>query len=174
MPRIAEIAIACPLRQTFDYLIESDFADIQVGYRVKIPFGSREVIGFVIAIKETTTQKVKAITHCFEQEPVITHELAQLIQWTSYYYHHPIGDCYQVALPKKIRLGGDNKLKTVSSWSLSKNDLPDKFLGEKQQAIVDLLLQSVNKTLLQTQIYEQLGSCLSTLNRLAELGVITT
>ena len=38
----------------------------------------------------------------------------------------------------------------------------------------DLLLQSVNKTLLQTQIYEQLGSCLSTLNRLAELGVITT
>ncbi|MDG1688066.1 MAG: primosomal protein N' [Gammaproteobacteria bacterium] len=174
MPRIAEIAIACPLRQTFDYLIESDFADIQVGYRVKIPFGSREVIGFVIAIKETTTQKVKAITHCFEQEPVITHELAQLIQWTSDYYHHPIGDCYQVALPKKIRLGGDNKLKTVSSWSLSKNDLPDKFLGEKQQAIVDLLLQSVNKTLLQTQIYEQLGSCLSTLNRLAELGVITT
>jgi len=174
MPRIAEIAIACPLRQTFDYLIESDFADIQIGYRVKVPFGSREVVGFILAIKETTTQKVKAITHCFEQEPIITDELAQLIRWTSDYYHHPIGDCYQVALPKKIRLGDDNQLKTIASWSLLDNDLPDKPLGKKQKAIVDLLLLAEDKTLLQTQLYEQLGSCLNALNRLAELELITT
>ena len=174
MPRIAEIAIACPLRQTFDYSIEPELAEIQVGYRVKVPFGSREVIGFVIAIKETTTQTVKPILEFFEQEPVISPELAQLIHWTSDYYHHPIGDCYQVALPKKIRLGDESKLKTVISWFLLSNVTLERKLGKKQQAVIDLLNTAASKTLPQSQIYEQLGSCLSTLNRLAELGLIST
>jgi primosomal protein N' (replication factor Y) len=175
MPLIAEIAIPCPLRQTFDYLIDPALPEIKSGYRVKVPFGSREMIGFVLAIKEKqTAQKLKPILQCFEQQSVISPALAKLIQWTSDYYHHPIGDCYQVALPKKVRLGDENNFKTVTSWTLISTEKSDKKLGTKQQAVIDLLSLATENTLLQSQLYEQLGPCQTVLNRLSEMKLITT
>ena len=122
MPLIAEIAIPCPLRKTFDYLIEFGVDKIKLGSRVKVPFGSRHVIGFVLKIKEVQevdlSTKLKSISDCIDEQPIISNSLFNLIQWTSDYYHHPIGDCYQVALPKKIRLGDENRLKKTFLWSL--------------------------------------------------------
>ena len=52
MPFILKIAIPCPLRQHFDYLTDQSDTLWQKGLRVKVPFGSRELIGFIIDFEQ--------------------------------------------------------------------------------------------------------------------------
>lgn len=175
MSYIAEVAIPCPLRQTFDYLIDSSLPKIKPGHRVKVPFGSRHVIGFVLRIKEIQevdlSHKLKSISQCLDKEPVICPSLFELIQWTSDYYHHPIGECYQVALPKKIRLGDAKDLKKTLFWSLHKPNNDAIFLGKKQQSVIKILSEHL-EPVSQILIYEQIGNCRSVLLRLEEKGMI--
>jgi len=175
MSLIAEIALPCPLRQTFDYLINPSSLEIKIGSRVKVPFGSREMIGFVVSIKEekdpADLERLKTVIDCLDPTPIISKVLFELIHWTSHYYHHPIGHCYQVALPKKIRSGEPNTLKTVNTWSLIKQKKTALRFGKKQQEIIHFLDQS-DQAISQKDLYEQLGSCRSTLLNLLEKGII--
>ena len=175
MPFIAKIAIPCPLRQTFDYLINPNCAKVKLGDRVKVPFGTREVIGFILEITEVkedlVNDRLKTIIDCIDPAPVVSETLFNLIQWTSDYYHHPIGDCYQVALPKKVRSGEPNTLKTVLSWSLVKLKITPKSLGKKQQEVIDFLSERDGR-FSQEKIYEQLGSCRPVLLNLLNKGLI--
>ena len=60
---ILEIAVPCPLRQTFDYLGSETDLPWQLGSRVVVPFGSREVIGIICGIKQqdSAPEKLKTI-----------------------------------------------------------------------------------------------------------------
>ncbi len=45
------VALPVPLRRAFDYVIEAEDAiEPPVGIRVRVPFGSRTLIGFVIGV----------------------------------------------------------------------------------------------------------------------------
>src|SRR5713101_5825483 len=53
---IARITLEMALRKEFDYLIPAEFADrVQVGSRVKVPFGPRQVLGVVTGMIEEST-----------------------------------------------------------------------------------------------------------------------
>lgn len=66
----------------FTYKIPDSLVDtIRVGHRVFIPFGNRDIQGFVIEIKETAdidVSKVKEINRIMDGTPVLTEELIQL------------------------------------------------------------------------------------------------
>lgn len=50
---IARVTLEIALRREFDYLIPVEFAGlVEVGSRVKIPFGPRKVMGCVTALVE--------------------------------------------------------------------------------------------------------------------------
>ena len=59
--------------KTFTYKVPERLKKIKVGARVKIPFGKRELEGFVV---ELTTQKedyeLKEITSLVDEEPILT------------------------------------------------------------------------------------------------------
>ena len=80
MPLILKIAVPCPLRQTFDYLPDQSNTVWQVGQRVRIPFGSRELIGIIIAIEKTdqTNNKLKPIIECLDEIKLLPIELLSL------------------------------------------------------------------------------------------------
>ena len=50
--KIAQVAIIKPLHNLFDYEIPQEFVDIEPGTRVLIEFGRKQVLGFVITVKE--------------------------------------------------------------------------------------------------------------------------
>jgi len=174
MTTLLEISIPCPLRLNFDYLSNDSTINWQAGYRVRVTFGSRELIGIIVKTKQidktTDTSKLKPILECLDQETIIPPELLSLTHWLSDYYHHPLGDCFQTVLPKKIRQGENLDLLTESFWQISKKqDL--KKIGPKQQKILNLL--SLNSTgLAQSEIYRELGSCKSSLVSLEEKSLI--
>ena len=169
MSLILQIAVQCPLRQTFDYLPDQSSTNWQAGLRVKIPFGSRELIGIIVKTKKRTNQqtdKLKVVLECLDQTPLISTDLLSLTQWLANYYHHPIGDCFQTVLPKKIRLGENADLQTEIVWSIEKQTNETK-VGTKQQKILTLLKQH-DKSMRQSDLYQQMGQCRSSLKSLEE------
>ena len=176
MIKILHIAIPCPLRQIFDYLSTEDNQNWTPGLRVKVPFGSRQLIGIVLQISEIEIDrdisKLKPILEQIDSYPILNDELFKLINWVSSYYHHPIGDCFQAALPKKLRHGETAELKTETFWYEKKrSDLTELTLGKKQDKILTLLKQQP-KGLSQRQIKQQLGECKSSLLSLETKGFI--
>lgn len=141
MSCIIEIAINCPLRQTFDYLSDESANCWQPGMRAKVPFGSKTVIGIVTAVKKADPQgrQLKPVIERLDETPCLDTELFELVNWLSAYYHHPVGDCFATALPKKIRQGDDVKPAQQTIWQAVSSS--NGKLGKKQQDIIDALQQ---------------------------------
>lgn len=173
MSCIVEIALSCPLRQTFDYLSDDPAENWQIGMRASVSFGSRQLIGIVINIKPLTNisvSKLKKIDQQIDQHAFLPTEIMQLVQWVSRYYHHPIGECFQTALPKRLRLGGADEMQTETYWSLLQQ--PISKPGKKQQQILDLL-EDYPEGLSEKALRVQLGNVKSSLSALEQQNVIT-
>lgn len=83
---IARTIVDVPAAQTdrlFDYLIPSHLEEIiQPGMRVVVPFGPRQIQGFVLDVTETSdVSRLKAIDEVLDPVPVLTDELLKLGKW---------------------------------------------------------------------------------------------
>ena len=172
MSCIVKIAINTPIRQTFDYLSDEPARVWQPGMRAKVSFGNKTVVGIVTEIKTIIEQdrKLKPIIERIDDAACLDHELFALILWLSRYYHHPIGDCFATALPKKIRQGESLQATQQTFWQVHNNH-PDK-LGQKQQQIFEAL-QQYPKGLSETVLKNKFGSVKSSLKGLEEKSVVT-
>jgi len=107
-PLFIQVAIPVPLRQLFTYVVPEALlsAPIKVGERVTVSFGPRQVIGIILSISDKTDlpiNKLKNITSRVEDNFHFDAPLLQFLQSCSKYYHHPMGDICQQALPVLLR-----------------------------------------------------------------------
>jgi len=105
---IVQLAVPIPLRRKFDYLLPADInpQDVIPGMRVLVPFGRTKKIAVVLAIVQHTDidpDKLKAISQVLDKQPVLPKKIIKLLNWVSTYYHHPIGEVCQTALPVHYR-----------------------------------------------------------------------
>ncbi len=172
MTCIVEIAISCPLRQTFDYLSDESAQLWHKGMRTRVSFGNKTIVGIVTAIKplEKQNRKLKPILERLDDSACIDKELFELIVWLSRYYHHPIGDCFATTLPKKIRQGESLQADQQTIWQIV-NHNPRK-LGQKQQQIL-AALQQHPKGLSEKQLKTNLGSVKTSLQGLEKKSLVT-
>jgi primosomal protein N' (replication factor Y) len=110
VPLILRIAVPSPLYRTFDYLPppDCDPAVLRPGVRVRVPFGRRHAIGFLIEIGDRTELNPDALRPAqtvLDAEPVLSAEVLALLHWARRYYHHPPGDVFAAALPALLRQG---------------------------------------------------------------------
>ena len=78
-----DVAVPCPLLQTFSYLSEDELA---AGTRVLVPFGKRDLVGVVIGARsqeaasdQTASDfKLKAIRKALDSQPVYSAVLREL------------------------------------------------------------------------------------------------
>lgn len=108
--RIAEVIVdvaAYPVDRPFDYLVPEQMQSlIECGSRVKVPFGPRNVLGFVVGLKEDTDvpiEKIKEITKLIDIEPILTTEMLQLAKWLKNKTICFEIDALQVMLPSALR-----------------------------------------------------------------------
>lgn len=85
---IAKVIVDVPAMQTdrpFDYLVPVHYQDlIKPGVRVIVPFGPRNLQGFVMKIEANTeVKKLKEIQKLLDVEPILNEELLQLGQWVT-------------------------------------------------------------------------------------------
>lgn len=173
---IVHISIPCPLHQHFDYVSTEPKTTWQAGIRVKVSFRNKEVIGITLGASEITEsshiEKLKPIIEKLDQQPLLDEKTIKLIKWVSQYYHHPLGECFQAALPKKLRSIEAAELKTEKSWQLVPSAEQIK-LGSKQQTIVDELKKQSRSTS-QSFLRQQLGNITPSLASLESKGLIVS
>ncbi|MDH5601745.1 MAG: DEAD/DEAH box helicase family protein, partial [Gammaproteobacteria bacterium] len=177
------IAIPTPLRRHFDYLApaHSGSNPAKAGVRVKVPFGRQTLVGILLEIVHETdvpANKLKAVIEVIDEKPVFDNELLQLLRWCSLYYHHPIGEVMQNALPVKLRQGASTHIKGIRRWQLtSEGQQVDPLLLTRAAKQVALLgdLQQSSTGLLDSQLTEKHVGWRPVMKRLQEKGwVIST
>jgi primosomal protein N' (replication factor Y) len=121
--RIIQVAVPAPLRKTFDYLMPEDTgASVVPGMRVRVPFGRRELVGVVMGQADTSdldVSRLKRIAGVIDPQPVLPETLMRLLQWVASYYHHPVGEVMQTALPVLLRRGQETVAKGEEKWALT-------------------------------------------------------
>jgi primosomal protein N' (replication factor Y) len=109
-PMICQVAVPSPCFNSFDYLLPNTLAshpdDLPKGIRVLVPFGRQEKIGIFLGYTSSSSlaiEKLKPIIAVLDNHSLYTPSTLTLCQFTSHYYHHPLGDVLLTALPKRLR-----------------------------------------------------------------------
>ncbi len=107
-PVIVQVAVPTPLRRKFDYLLSENINpdSVKPGQRVLIPFGHTKKIAIVLKLTDHSdidAKKLRPIERILDEQPVLPEDIMRLLDWVSSYYHHPIGEVFQTALPVHYR-----------------------------------------------------------------------
>jgi primosomal protein N' (replication factor Y) (superfamily II helicase) len=124
---VLRLAIPSPLRRQFDYLPPigmnvEDIVALRPGVRLRVPFGGREVTGFLLAVcKESAIplSSLKPALEVLDQSPLIDPQMLQLCHWAADYYHHPLGDVYSNLFPRRLREGKPHASHDARGWQLT-------------------------------------------------------
>ncbi|WP_114417329.1 primosomal protein N' [Marinospirillum perlucidum] len=105
---LLRVALPTPLRRLFDYLPAKGQHLPQVGVRVQVPFGNRQLVGLVVELVEESSipvSKLKAARDYLDKDPLFTREHLDFLLWVAGYYHQPAGEVISTALPALLRQG---------------------------------------------------------------------
>ncbi len=105
MPHIAKVAVDLSLNREFDYLIPEELvACVKPGTPVRVPFGRREVRGWVTALAEGSSRTdLKAVLGLAGREEMISAPVLKLARWVAEYYGAPVETALRTVLPGAVR-----------------------------------------------------------------------
>ena len=138
------------LDKEFEYRVPTGL-NIEVGMRVLVPFGSRQLQGFVIGITDEChydSTKIKDITASVDDYACIKSELLILMQYMAKKNHLKLASILRLFIPSQMRDGSVHDL-FENNYSLSANykDIKISKSAKKQQEIIDFFENSLQKTL---------------------------
>lgn len=106
----------------FDYQVPVEWISvIELGSRVKVPFGPRNVLGFVVGLKKETDvllNKLKEINQILDMEPVLTEEMLRMAKWLKNDTICYEIDALQVMLPSALRAKYEKMIKLQQGQQL--------------------------------------------------------
>ena len=123
---IWRVALPVPLLRLFDYRpVDGHEATVAessplVGRRVRVPFGSRELVGVVaevgaVAADDPASAPLKQALALLDPAPLFTGELLDSLRWLARYTHAPLGEIFATALPTPLRRG--EPLADTHAWA---------------------------------------------------------
>lgn len=129
--------------KVFDYEIPSSLADVGVGYRVKVPFGNRQIEGYIVGIKDSTDcpkDKLKSISTQIDKYPLIKPELISLMHYMKDKLYLRLIDGIRLAVPNQIRSNIKDKIERV--LTLNDKIVPEYLAGlSKRQKNIPLAIE---------------------------------
>lgn len=128
--------------KTFDYIVPFEYIEkIKIGMRVKVPFASRELEGFVLDLANSVDDnyELKEIISIVDAEPILNNELLHLGQFMSKKYFSTLISCYQTMLPKALKAQNRTNInkKMIKYVELCSNSFSK--LKPNQEKIVEYL-----------------------------------
>jgi primosomal protein N' (replication factor Y) len=149
--------------KVFDYLIPARLANqVAVGKRVLVPFNNREIIGFVMGLKEESNiNGVKPVYRVLDQEPVINADLVKLAKWIAQRYFCQQVQVLKSLLPEKIKSFKTNETKYYS-LSGRQDEIEEvmeksKIKAPVQYAILNYLAKQSGQPVEHNQLKNELG-----------------
>ncbi|WP_222565911.1 primosomal protein N' [Novilysobacter antarcticus] len=116
--RLLRVAVPVPLPRLFDYLAPTDGVEGEIGSRVKVPFGARELVGVVVdvpTVADVDMATVKPALEILDESALFAGELLGSLRWLGRYTHAPLGEIFATALPGPLRRG--EPLPATHDWA---------------------------------------------------------
>ena len=178
---VLRLAVPSPLRRQFDYLPPADLsaedaAALQPGVRLRVPFGRREVTGYLICVQPHSDLPAGSLRRALEvldSAPLIDPALLQLCLWAAAYYHHPVGEVLGAVFPRRLRAGGAQLPAGEPGWRLTTRGmgLPDGALARApRQALALAMLQ--RECAVTAAEFDRQGVTAAVLRNLRDKGLI--
>jgi primosomal protein N' (replication factor Y) len=103
---IAHVALPLPIYKVFSYSLPPSIAAFGKPLcRVKVPFTSRSVVGFILKTGYGESEvKLKTVSSLVDPMPLVDEACFRLCEWSSTYYVTPIGLVLKYALPSFINM----------------------------------------------------------------------
>src|SRR5438309_2401241 len=107
--QVAQVAVDArvgSLSGLFDYAVPDELTGlIDIGHRVRVPFGKRSVTGFVYALNQAPAMlELKPIEALVDAEPVLPAVLVELAGFVAAHYLVPLDEVIRAAVPPRVRL----------------------------------------------------------------------
>ncbi|MBC6414901.1 MAG: primosomal protein N' [Bdellovibrionales bacterium] len=136
-----KIAPKAPLFKTFTY---KSSLELQIGQRVKIPFRSKKIKGFVLDKEKNIPPSsifIKEILEVDKSQAPLAIERLDWMSWMSEYYHYPLGDILDLSFFSNSfkPYSGLKQKKKALDQTLKKNLL---HLNSQQQHCVEQISQT--------------------------------
>lgn len=126
---------AAQVNRPFDYQVPEVYQDsLQLGMRVQVPFGNRQLLGFVVGIHHTSDFKgtLKPITAVLDYESFINEELLDLSEHLAQTLHAFRINVLQAMLPAMLKVKYQNIFLIHQPQALSDYQLPSDWLNQSQ------------------------------------------
>jgi primosomal protein N' (replication factor Y) len=152
-PHIVRVAFESGADREFDYAVPDELWPIQVGQRVKVPFGknNKPEVGFCVVADIPAEQsflargrayRLKQVSIVLDADPLLDAELMELANWISRYYVCPLGQVLAAMVPAGVKKGAGQRKQKQIYLAVSPQDCDEvikKTRGNKQKEIVRLL-----------------------------------
>lgn len=128
-----------------DYLWTDEKTLPPIGTRVNVPFRRKAAVGMVIGhatSSDCPLDKLRQVTFCIDDDPVISEKQFLLYRWMSRYYHVPLSDVLTQALPVKFRTGellNESDTGPVGADLVAARELPKVLNTEQHEALEAIL-----------------------------------
>ncbi|MGI6432639.1 MAG: replication restart helicase PriA [Sphaerochaetaceae bacterium] len=137
-----DVVVSTPLRQRFTYSAGDKI--VEVGQRVIVPFGRRQLVGFVVATHqsiEPTSYEIKPIVRVLDKEPLFGQELIELAQWVGRFYLCSEGEALSAMIPS-----GRREIEApVNESSEELSAIKESQLTAEQRQVIEAVIESENK-----------------------------
>jgi len=169
---IARVSLDFAVGKEFDYLIPAELVSrIQVGARVKVPFGPREVLGAVTAIVDQSPHtNLRPITKVLAGQPPLTITVLKLARWISDYYCCPLETVLKTVLPEAVRHEEEGWKERLVVQAIPRAGNAAK-LTTRQESILTAMEGQTEVPL--QQLLQRARTTPATLRRMEELHLIT-
>jgi primosomal protein N' (replication factor Y) len=108
--------------QSYHYHLPPELEGVvELGHLVWVPFGSREVQGFVMGYADFSPVPTKAVLRLARRDPVLTPVQIELAQWMAQAYVAPLSEAIKLFLPPGLLTKSDEKpsVRTKREWQVS-------------------------------------------------------
>ena len=165
---IAEVIVdvlSSNVDKVFDYLLPEN-STIEIGDRVVVPFASRQIDGFVINIKETSSYdatKLKQIISKKDAQPLLSQNMVRLCFFMKQKFFIRLADAIRLFLPPAVR-NGKIKEKVVNILFLNCDEESFEKVKKSPKQLQALIYLKEKGSEKQTELNKKFGaSAISTL-----------
>ncbi len=155
----------------FDYKMQPN-ADYTVGSRVQVPFAGRNIEGYIINTKETSSlddSKLKTIIKSLDAQPVLSSKMVQLCFFMKEKFYLRLADTIRLFLPPEIRGGQKPKQVQIATLAAQYDLLAINKRATSQLALMLYLEQNAQEQV--PVLNNKFGS--GALKKLVEMGFVT-
>ena len=176
--KFAEVVLDIPLNKKFHYKIPPSFVNqVEIGKRVKVPFGRRTVVGYCVGLTNISDVKtLKDIIHVIDTTPILNSKMLGVAEWMANFYFCGLGEALESFLPSVVRKG--IKSRTISVIRLCTDGVSVEEMisaikkrAPKQARVLEVLAETGEITFPELA---SISKCkMDSVNRLRDRGFIT-